>query len=137
MDVKRLIITMLACILSVTSYAHELDKATEKQLFNNYALAMCLATEYKDSDIHDDAIKALNGYREFGNMTLEAYAALNDTYKTWETRPYTAKSGSTLELARCIDFQNSKDVAAIFDMNNPCKDPTTWDSADKFSVRCQ
>ncbi|QUM90527.1 hypothetical protein HWV03_17860 [Moritella sp. 36] len=98
---------------------------------------MCLATEYKDSDIHDDAIKALNGYREFGNMILEAYAALNDTYKTWETRPYTAKSGSTLELARCIDFQNSKDVAAIFDMNNPCKDPTTWDSADEFSVRCQ
>jgi len=137
MDAKRLILFISASILSAASYAHELNKATEKQLFNNYALAMCLATEYNDDDIHNDAIKALNGYREFGNMALEAYGELNDAYKTWQTKPYTAKSGSTLELARCIDFQNSKDVAAIFDMNNPCKDPTTWDSADQFSVRCQ
>lgn len=137
MDAKRLIIFISASILSMSSYAHELDNATEKQLFNNYALAMCLATEYKTDDIHDDAIKALNGYREFGNMALEAYGELNDVYKTWKTRPYTGKSGSTLELARCIDFQNSNDVAEIFDMNSPCKDSSMWDSADKFTVRCQ
>lgn len=137
MDTKRLIISISACIFSVACNAHELDNMTEKQLFKNYSLTMCLATEYKNDDIHDDAIKALNGYREFGNMTLEAYSELNEAYKKWKTRPYTSKSGETVELARCIDFQNSKDVTVIFEQHNPCKDTSMWDNTDEFSLRCQ
>jgi len=116
MDIKRLILFIL--VGASASHAHQLNNTSERQLFENYALAMCLASEYTDGDIYNDAITSLNGYREFSNMPLESYAKLNAAHEKWSSIPYPSKEGGDINLARCIDFQNSKDIAVIFEEFN-------------------
>jgi len=118
MDIKRLILFLFILVGASASHAHQLNNTSESQLFENYALAMCLASEYTDGDIYNDAITSLNGYREFSNMPLESYTKLNAAYEKWSSIPYPSKEGGDINLARCIDFQNSKDIAVIFEEFN-------------------
>jgi len=118
MDIKRLILFLFILVGASASHAHQLNNTSEKQLFENYALAMCLASEYTDGDIYNDAITSLNGYREFSNMPLESYAKLNAAYEKWRSIPYPSKEGGDINLARCIDFQKSKDISIIFEEFN-------------------
>lgn len=137
MDIKRLIASGGACyFISVASIAHELNDTTEKKLFQNYALAMCLASEYKDTSIYSDAGRALNGYREFGKLDLAVYHDVYSLLKMWNTKPYLSKSGSTMKVARCIDFHNSQDVESLFLKNDPCQDSKNWRDKNQYIVRC-
>lgn len=118
------------------THAHELDLMTEKKLFKNYALAICIASEYKELSISKDAGRALTGYREFGKLDLgvyrDAYALLED----WKSKPYLSQSGDPIKLARCIDFHNSPEIENLFLENNPCLDDTNWRDKSQFKVRC-
>lgn len=136
MDIKRLIIPFAVFAGISACHAHQLNHSTEKQLFKNYALSMCLATEYKEGDIYNDSLKALNGYREFENMSLEANGKLNKAYQKWSVIAYPSKKGGNVELARCIDFQNSDDVVVIFENNNPCKDAQSWNTKEEYNAKC-
>lgn len=137
MDIKRLIAYGGACyFISIASFAHELNNTTEKTLFKNYALAMCLASEYKDTSIHSDAGRALNGYREFGKLDLSVYQDAYNLLKSWEKKSYLSKSGDVMKVARCIDFHNSQDVESLFQKNDPCKDIKNWRDENQYRVRC-
>ena len=51
-------------------------------------------------------------------MPLASYTKLNAAYKKWSSIPYPSKEGGDIKLARCIDFQNSKDIAIIYEEFN-------------------
>lgn len=115
MDLERLIPGLASLVLAMNVSATQLEEMDEERLFKNYALTMCIATEYPDSDVYNDSIKALNGYREFGNIHLDAYFELTGALNGWQAEEYSSKSGEVVEIARCIDFHNSSQVAAIFE----------------------
>jgi len=137
MDIRKLI-TSGAFFLMVhcSSVAHELDKVTEKQLFQNYALAMCLASEFKGSTVYSDAGLALNGYRESGKLGLSVYSDAYKLLQKWQQKPYVSHSGATMKVARCIDFHYSQDIADLFQKNDPCAQEKNWRDKALFKVRC-
>ena len=42
-----------------------------------------MATAFTEGEIYDQTISALNGYREFGAIPLEAYKELNQSIQLW------------------------------------------------------
>ncbi|HBN88169.1 MAG TPA: hypothetical protein DD408_03400 [Rheinheimera sp.] len=64
--------------------------------------------------MYDQAVSALNGYREFGAMPLEAYEALIAPMQQWLQKDYATQAGKQNNLMKCIDFAESEQVAEIF-----------------------
>ena len=89
---------------------------TELKLFQHYAQASCLATAFTEGEIHQQAISALNGYREFGAMPLEAYEELNTPIQQWLQKDYATQAGKQNNLMKCIDFAESERVVEIYRM---------------------
>lgn len=86
----------------------------ELKLFQYYAQASCLATAFTEGEIHDQAVSALNGYREFGAMPLEAYEELIAPIQQWLQKDYVTQAGKQNNLMKCIDFAESEQVTEIF-----------------------
>lgn len=86
----------------------------ELKLFQHYAQASCLATAFTEGEIYDQAISALNGYREFGAMPLEAYEALIEPMQQWLQKDYATQAGKQNNLMKCIDFAESERVTKIY-----------------------
>ena len=84
------------------------------KLFQHYAQASCLATAFTEGEIYDQAIRALNGYREFGAMPLEAYEELNKPIQQWLQKDYATQAGKQNNLMKCIDFAESELVTKIY-----------------------
>lgn len=84
------------------------------KLFQHYAQASCLATAFTEDEIYDQAISALNGYREFGAMPLEAYEALIEPMQQWLQKDYATQAGKQNNLMKCIDFAESERVTKIY-----------------------
>ena len=87
---------------------------SELKLFQHYAQASCLATAFPQGEIYDQAVSALNGYREFGAMPLEAYEALIALMQQWLQKDNTTQAGKQNNLMKCIDFAESEQVAEIY-----------------------
>lgn len=87
---------------------------SDMKLFQHYAQASCLATAFAEGEIYDQAISALNGYREFGAMPLEAYDALIEPIQQWLHKDYATQAGKQNNLMKCIDFAESELVTEIF-----------------------
>ena len=87
---------------------------SELKLFQHYAQASCLATAFTEGEIHQQAINALNGYREFGAMPLEAYEALIAPIQQWLQKDYATQAGQQNNLMKCIDFAESELVTDLY-----------------------
>ena len=84
------------------------------KLFQYYAQASCLAIAFTEGEIYDQAVSALNGYREFGSMHLEAYEALIEPIQQWLQKDYATQAGKQNNLMKCIDFAESELVVDIY-----------------------
>lgn len=113
MEARKVVV--VACALSICSLANArgLGEYSESELFRSYALSLCLAKEYKGERIHQDAVSALNGFRDAGRTGLSAYHALNALYVDWKRQPFLTKEGRDLPVARCIDFSLSAEVSEL------------------------
>ena len=87
---------------------------SDMKLFQHYAQASCLASAFTEGEIYDQAISALNGYREFGAMPLEAYEALIEPIQQWLQKDYATQTGKQNNLMKCIDFAESELVTKIY-----------------------
>jgi len=137
MEVRKLIVIFCGVLFSASCSAYQFKKSSEFTLFKNYALSSCVATHYKNESIYRDAIDALNGSREFGNLSLEAYHEINSVLPEWSKKVYKSKSGNVSEFFMCIDFHNSEDIAKIFNKYDPCKKQDNWDSKEQYNIRCK
>lgn len=137
METRKLIGTICGVMFSMSCSAYEFKKASEFTLFKNYALSSCVATHYKNESIYRDALDALNGNREFGNLSLDAYHEINKVLPKWSKKVYTSKSGNISEFFMCIDFHNSIDIVKIFEKYDPCKKQDSWNSKEQYIMRCK
>lgn len=137
MEFNKLVCTCILFMFTNACLAYDFKKSSEITLFKNYALSICIATNYENESIYKDAIDSLNGNREFGNIALEAYHELNTSLKKWQNIKYKSKEGNVSELFMCIDFHNSKDVLNIFNKYNPCNNKSNWSSDHEFEIRCK
>jgi hypothetical protein len=86
----------------------------ELTLFQHYAQASCLAVAFTEGEIYDQVVSALNGYREFAAMPLEAYEALIEPIQRWLKKDYATQAGKQNNLMKCIDFAESELVTKIY-----------------------
>ncbi|USD64482.1 hypothetical protein [Vibrio sp. SCSIO 43136] len=114
MAIKRLTPILYALCYSLSVGAHNLHELDEKQLIKNYALTTCVATYYKHSKVSEDAIAAMQGYREFSNLPLEIFFKVPELLANSDLKGYRSKKGNTIELAYCLDFAESKKVEALY-----------------------
>ena len=68
-------------VVSLTNYGFK--NASEVTLFKNYALFSSVASNYEKCLVYQDAIDALNGNREYGNISLDAYHEINSAHKMY------------------------------------------------------
>ncbi|MEW5682217.1 MAG: T6SS amidase immunity protein Tai4 family protein [Pseudomonadota bacterium] len=120
MALKRLVsVISVTALIACTAQA---DMAFKQQsgikLFQHYAQASCLATAFTEGEIYDQAVSALNGYREFGDMPLEAYEALIEPIQQWLQKDYATKAGKQNNLMKCIDFAESELVTDIYHVHS-------------------
>lgn len=116
MALKRLVSAIsAAALIACTAQA---DMAFKHQsgmtLFQHYAQASCLATAFTEGEIYDQAVSALNGYREFGAMPLEAYEELITPIQQWLQKDYATQAGQQNNLMKCIDFAESELVLDLY-----------------------
>ena len=111
------VLTVFTLVMAVPDTAQAemaFKQQNELKLFQYYAQASCLATAFTEGEIYDQAVSALNGYREFGAMPLEAYEALIEPIKQWLQKDYATQAGKQNNLMKCIDFAESELVTKIY-----------------------
>jgi len=144
MDFNKYIVVLLAALIiscavvdKEGSPAANFKHKTEFELFQDYALAACVAHGYQQGDIYRDAVAALNGYRARAQVPLEAYQQVNAAIVKWLAKPYQSSSGNHTEIATCIDLVKSQELADIFIAFEPCKNQETWRDQTVHKLRCQ
>ncbi len=111
------VLTVVTLVMAVPDRAQAemaFKQQNELKLFQHYAQAGCLATAFPQGEIYDQAVSALNGYREFGAMPLEAYEELVEPIQQWLQKDYATQAGEQNNLMKCIDFAESEQVAEIY-----------------------
>ena len=111
------VLTVFTLVMAVPDTAQAemaFKQQNELKLFQYYAQASCLATAFTEGEIYDQAVSALNGYREFGAMPLEAYEALIAPIQQWLQKDYATQAGKQNNLMKCIDFAESERVTKIY-----------------------
>lgn len=140
MDIKRLIVTISIIIISSACNAeiHAFKEAKEETLFKNITLSLCLGMGYegKSSYFTDQFSTATNGYREFSNVSLDAYDELRALIKIWLKKDYISKSSSQNILMKCIDLSNSSEIKSLYEKYDPCKSSESWLDNKEYKVKC-
>lgn len=116
MAFKRLALAI--SVYSLAACSAQADMAfkhkNDLKLYQHYALTSCVATAFTQGAIYQQAVTALNGYREFGAMPLEAYEALIAPMQLWLKKDYASHSGIQNNLMKCIDFAESDQVSKLY-----------------------
>lgn len=115
------VLTVFTLVMAVPDTAQgemAFKQQSELKLFQHYAQASCLATAFPQGEIYDQAVSALNGYREFGAMPLEAYEALIEPIQQWLQKDYATQAGKQNNLMKCIDFAESELVTDIYHVHS-------------------
>lgn len=140
MDIKKLIATIMFIIFTSACNAegHAFKNAKEEILFKNITLSICMGIGYegKSSYFTDQFSDATNGYREFSNISLDAYEELRALVKLWLKKDYRSKNDIQNVLMKCIDLGNSNEIKSLYDKYNPCRKPESWLDNKEYKLRC-
>ena len=140
MDTKKLIffgLTYFSLSCSSALSTSSFKSASEETLFKNFILASCIGHAYEDSDSLEIHVgSALNGYREFSHISLEAYEEGRELIEEWLKKDYKSKSGEQLGIMKCIDLYNHSDLDKLFSKFDPCHRPDAWISKRKYKSKC-
>ncbi|MGN0920192.1 MAG: T6SS amidase immunity protein Tai4 family protein [Cellvibrio sp.] len=112
------------------------ENTKEFENFRNYALGVCLGAAFPGSEVASDVNKALNGYLDRGNMSLEAYDEIRVFTQVWLAKDYSSKSGTQIQSMKCFDFSASDDVVSIYKKYDPCKSKQAWLDGACFVEAC-
>ena len=105
-------------------------------LFENYALAICLGSAFEDDQVRADFNKAASGYMERGHLPIEAYEELRGAVQVWLQKDYPSKRGGQVNSAKCFDFYRSRDLAELFEKHDPCRSKRGWLDMDEYTENC-
>ncbi len=141
METKKLIVIFILALLSLSCSSHEhiYKVSSEEVLFKNFTLAVCLNMAYGESSekLLREAAYAASGYREFSNVSLDAYDEVRNEIKKWLKKDYPSKHGGQIDIMKCIDLQNSSRIKNIFSKYDPCKTRASWLDEKNYQVKCK
>jgi len=141
MDIKKLIATIAIIFFTSACNAngHAFKNAQEETLFKNITISICLGMGYegKSSYFTNQFSQATNGYREFSNLSLDAYEELRTLVKKWLKKDYSGKNGNQNNLMKCIDLGNSNEIKSLYERYNPCRTPESWLDKKEYKLRCE
>lgn len=135
MDVKKLVVITVFMYLTACA-VQPVNEGIELKNFRNYALSACLGAAFSETEAAADFNRALNGYMEFGNMTLEAYEELRNLTKIWLAKNYLSKHGGQINSMKCFDLHDSEQVLELYKKNDPCASKEAWMDGASFEEAC-
>ena len=141
MDISKLIAVLFLLAISNQSLAdkHPFKTANEETLFRNFSLAICTGMAYEkfSKEIATDTGKAATGYREYSHIDLQAYEESRKLVNKWLKKDYQSKHGGQIDIMKCIDLYNSKELIRLFKRFDPCKNRGAWLDAKEYQQRCE
>lgn len=141
MDIKKLISILALSMLSNIALAetHLFKNASEEILFRNFTLAICtgMAYEKESKQLATDVGRSASGYREFSHIDLEAYEESRKLVSKWLAKDYQSKHGGQIDLMKCIDLYNSKELKDLFIKYDPCKNRDAWLDEKEYMKKCR
>lgn len=141
MGIKKLTISFILMLITASCSAgtHSFKNASERTLFRNFTLSVCIGMAYEGESekLSSNINKAASGYREYGNISLDAYEEARSVIRVWLKKDYSSKHGGQIELMKCIDLYNHIDLDKIFNKYNPCDSKESWLDQDDFKLRCK
>lgn len=125
--------------LSCNAENHAFKRAKEEILFRNITLSLCLGMAYgrKSEYFTNQFSQATNGYREYSNISLDAYDELRSLIKQWLKKDYKSKSGDQNHFMKCTDLSNSNEIKELYTKYDPCKSSESWLDRDAYDMRCK
>ncbi len=136
MDIKKLV-TLVLCIILAACGSHATKPVKEELYFKNFGLAICFASSFDSEELAKDTNKAVNGYIQRGNMSLDVYDELRDLVKVWQNKDYQSKDGGQVNSAKCIDLYNSDDLHQLYLKHTPCKSLDNWWDKKDYKESCK
>lgn len=141
MGAKKLGLSLLLAFFAISCVAsdHPFKSASEEELFRNFTFSICIGAAYEGASekMESNVAQAANGYREYSNISLEAYEEARSIVNKWIKKDYSSKHGGQVEIMKCIDLYNHIELKQIFEKYNPCKSPDDWFDKDDYKLRCQ
>ena len=141
MGIKKLAITFTLMVVSVSCSAgtHPFKNASEETLFKNFTLSVCIGMAYEGESekLSSNVNKAASGYREYSNISLDAYEDARSVIRKWLKKDYSSKHGGQIELMKCIDLYNHIDLKSVFNKHNPCNLKESWLDQNDYKLRCK
>lgn len=136
MGIKKLTI-ILACIFTCScAFKHDINPVLEQTAFKKFTLSICLGTAFKEKGIKSDANKAANSYRIKGNMPPEAINDSRELVDNWLKRNYLSKSGDQIQIMKCIDLYESKELLNMYKKYTPCNNKKNWYDPEDYKRQC-
>ena len=95
----------------IASAARVQASATAATLLRHYALSACLAQAFPA--IRDEALASQDAALQSGSHPAETYQAIQRMAERWLQREYPSFKPVTLDVMKCIDFAESREVGAL------------------------
>jgi hypothetical protein len=130
---KQAFILLISAMIMGCSAAPSFTK--EGDDFKKYATSICIGSSFNSDEVKSDANSSANSY--MGNISLDSYEELRDTLKTWGKDSFNNKSGSRVDIMRCLEFSESEEVQLIFNKYNPCLNSASWIDKSEFHKQCK
>lgn len=86
---------------------------TPTQHLKNFALSSCLYKGYDDAEIKRDALVSLQGHKEFGSLSIDAFNAASALADQFLAKKYLGERGEKLTVMKCIALFHSKELAQL------------------------
>ena len=134
MGIKKQALLLVISLSILGCSTQTIARTKEESDFRKYAMSICIGSSFSVKSISSDANTSANSYH--GNVDLIAYDKLRDLQKTWKVDGFKSKNGGKVNIARCIEFSESREVGLIFEQFNPCRNKESWLDADEYSIQC-
>jgi len=103
---------LLNTAASATTPIHVHSTATIQM--RNFAFARCVALSFDDVEIvHADANAASRAYAASAQINDTSVSNMDGFFEKWLKKPYPSMQGGDLRIMRCIDFQQSANMAML------------------------
>ena len=86
------------------------ERYSQKDLLENWALSVCLATVAEDAVTKADADATASAYMEYGRQDIEAYDQLRKLVERFTAQQYGGSIPSRFNTMKCIDLFHSKEL---------------------------
>lgn len=137
MGIKKIILIFMCIFPFMYIATCSASTTLEEKAFKKFTFSICLGTAFNMEGVKDDANKSSNAYRIRGNMSGKALDEARHLANEWLKKSYLSKSGGQIQIMKCIDLYESKELLNLYKKHTPCNSKTNWYDTEDYKKQCK